>query len=648
MDPYAEELEASLTLPETVHANQSASWDSGGIYPGRSTDPQTHGLEALSAAATTDKYAVQQHQPVPAMVTTAPVSVPLAIHTPFPQAETEHTLGSVPSPNQIRPSMAPPASPSLSIASNNNINFLLNPSTSVSPPIDPNLHSQHGRGSPFRTRTIIPQTRPETDHEVAFLLRHFSESPGQWMDLFDLGSYFASYVPVKAVTNPLLKYAACAYAAKQLGRVKGAKGNVGGVCSRLASMEVWPEADRVDWYFHGAKYYDKAIQLLMEALQHDGQTSPTSMVEGLEQWQATELCNDAGHPVKRRRTFSNNRLSSANSDEVLAATAILSVYEFLDATGQAWDRHLSGVKSLLDIADMMPFERGVSPGGTPLPPLRKPGFSKARRAIFWNFARQDYLSAFINRCKCRLDTDDLLLWTEAGLHLEDMGFVQPSNTSGTGYPEGDDVMVEDMISNAMVWLSSKIVNYLAADDTTARRTEHPSMAQWQRLQTEVDVWYDGLPDTFKPCARVEYPLQSLKTNDELYPFQEIWYSIAMCASAMQHYHMARILLLVNKPPQASSLNGAVSSREIQHQSIDSEIRYHCHEICGISLSRPDASVRINSVQPLFLSGQYLSDDRERMIVLQLLRGIENDLGWATEYRVEQLLEQWGWGHNIVT
>ena len=218
------------------------------------------------------------------------------------------------------------------------------------------------------------------------------------MDLFDLRTYFASYVPVKALTNPLLKYAACAYAAKQLGRVKGAKGVFGGVCSRQASMEVWPGAEKVDWYYHGAKYYEKAIQLLMQALKHDSQGPPLSNPEAFGQWQAAELVEGAECPHKRRRRFSNSRLSSAHSDEVLAATAILSIYEFLDATGPAWNRHLSGVKSLLDIAEvgMLPLEQQLSPGGTPLPPPKKHGFSRARRATFWNFARQDYLAA------CRL------------------------------------------------------------------------------------------------------------------------------------------------------------------------------------------------------------------------------------------------------
>lgn len=219
------------------------------------------------------------------------------------------------------------------------------------------------------------------------------------MDLFDLGTYFASYVPVRAMSNPLLKYAACAYAAKQLGRVKGAKAKMGGVCSRQAVMEIWPNKDD-DFIWYGAKYYEKAIQLLMKELQPDADgPPPMSTPEVFGQWQAAELGEDAHNPRKRRRRISNSRLSrGVHSDEVLAATAILSVYEFLDATGPAWNRHLSGVKSLLDVAEIgiMPLEHHSTDGDSPYQQFKKSRLSKARKAAFWNFARQDYLAA----CEC--------------------------------------------------------------------------------------------------------------------------------------------------------------------------------------------------------------------------------------------------------
>ena len=210
------------------------------------------------------------------------------------------------------------------------------------------------------------------------------------MDLFDMETYFASHVPVKALTNPLLKHAACAYAAKQLGQVKGRKSIVGGACSRQANMELWPDADQVNWLWIGAKHYDKAISLLMEVLQQDRGSTPLKSPTAFSQHQSTGVnCETGSDRTKRRRLSGGNQ----DSDELLAATAILCVYEFLDASRAAWSRHLNGTKSLLDVAEvgMMPLQLPIN--GTSLPSPQRTRSSKARTAIFWNFARQDFLAA---------------------------------------------------------------------------------------------------------------------------------------------------------------------------------------------------------------------------------------------------------------
>jgi hypothetical protein len=216
-----------------------------------------------------------------------------------------------------------------------------------------------------------------------------------------------------------------------------------------------------------------------------------------------------------------------------------------------------------------------------------------------------------------------------------------------------------LISNALIWLLSKVVNFIAAGDgltigpNNSNETSPIGVSQqvllerWNQLQTEFDAWFNGLPDTFRPCARVEpsrFPTHNM--NDDMYPFPEVWYSIPMCGSTMQHYHMARILLLINKPHESTARRSTVTNRLKSYRSIESEIRFHSHEICGISMSRPEGSVRIHSLQPLFVSGQCLTDHRERQTILRLLRGIESDLGWATEYRVKQLLKEWEWEESI--
>ncbi|EAW11944.1 uncharacterized protein ACLA_007030 [Aspergillus clavatus NRRL 1] len=673
-DPYAEDLETSLEESEAaILAAASSQAQHQGLQTPSSTDGDTRGMENLSTLAAVNRFS---HSPLAA--DRGPRSLTSDKHAHFNDLVSSFvTSGS--SANGPQPALAPQPSPPISISSfsnpnsnhnnsNNDIKFILNPSQTLSPPIDPSIHHALEQGASIPSRSMLPRSiaiqKPEvpveTDHEIIFLLRHFSEAPGLWMDLFDLGTYFASHVPIKALTNPLLKYAACAYSAKQLGRVKGAKAPFGGVSAKQAFTETWPSGRNVDWSWYGAKYYEKAIQLLVNELQPDEGPPPLSTPEAFGQWQASELSHNHDNSRKRRR---HNRPSSGvHSDEVLAATAILSIYEFLDATGTAWNRHLSGVKSLLDVAEvgMMPLEQHPSPGdGAPKPP-KKFGLSRARRATFWNFARQDYLAALINETQTRLNTDDLVLWTEAGLQVDSMGFVRTSSLSPAGYPEDGADLREDLVCNALVWILSKIVNFISAGDTLhlphsggisaapLGLSQQALLERWYRLKAELDTWYDRLPASFWPCARIDLskvPHPKAAEDEDASSLSEIWFSIPMCSSAMQHYHMGRVLLLINKPHESTSRRSAVTNRLNSYRSIENEIRFHSREIVGISLARPDGSVRINSLQPLFVSGQCLTEDRERRVVLRLLRGIEVDLGWATEYRVKQLLREWGWDES---
>jgi hypothetical protein len=214
-----------------------------------------------------------------------------------------------------------------------------------------------------------------------------------------------------------------------------------------------------------------------------------------------------------------------------------------------------------------------------------------------------------------------------------------------------------MISNALIWLMSKIINYLASGDSVdhvypQNRTSPAGLIginqmllleRWKELEKELETWHIGLPDTFKPCARLPRVTDgSVPADSPRASFSEIWYSIPMCASTMQSYHMARIILLINKPHESTARRSTLSNRLTSYRSIELEVRHHSQEICGIALARPEGSVRIHQVQPLFVAGQCLVDNRERRIILDLLRSIESDLGWATDYRVQQLLKEWNW------
>jgi hypothetical protein len=269
----------------------------------------------------------------------------------------------------------------------------------ASPPIDPRLNSpydsadrMHRSVSISSSRRSVPRSdggmSPQDDQEIAFLLRYFSEGPGYWMDLFDLGTYFASYIPVKARENPLLKFAAVACAAKALARVQGRKAVVGGNVAHQAWTAQYPDAQPVDWKHKAAVYYDTAVSLLLHALKMDVVSSPDE--SECEQRYPTSAFD--GPVPKRRRTSSNTSIAS-NTDELLAASAILCAYEFLDTSVAEWAKHLNGAKSLLVLSQDHGIPLQLSTPTSTSPSSNFNLTSKARRATFWNIARQDMYAA---------------------------------------------------------------------------------------------------------------------------------------------------------------------------------------------------------------------------------------------------------------
>ncbi|SMR42233.1 unnamed protein product [Zymoseptoria tritici ST99CH_1E4] len=622
-NPYEDELEdgedaSSLTLGTNQanidHAPRRES-DISMLVPTSFPAYAANGLAALSAIATQENQYSYAPPPVPSK----------------PRLHPESDVPSLPYSNRYRPT------------------------------------AELANAARFNTVATIPRhdRRPAIDEpELAFLLRDYAERPGYWMDLFDLDLFFAAKVPVLAVTCPLLLYSCASLSAKSLARVEGRKPVMGGQTgkSRQSKMESWP-GGTVDWVRKGREYYDIAVSLLRQSL------------EGASRPPTSSLPEDAS--PRTLLTVQGAELPTTDSDELVAATAILCVYEFLDASGPEWSRHLDGAKSLFDIAkDRMdaltlppsPVSIGqqlshhlIGQSGPDFNSHRK-RLSQGRRGVFWNFARQDMLSAFINHTSTRLDTADIPMWHRFGLNLTAAGFVCPSNPQHPDYL-AEQAMADDMVSNALIWLVMKLVNYIAAGDNVHESVASPLglgirqkelLDYWETLHEQIRVWHDGLPDGFHPAA-----IHHSDSECE----NERWFSRPMCASTMQWYHFAIIQLLHNKPhlttatPAPGSplaLGSSLASRHASYAAILQHSRQHAKEIVAISMGRSDEGTRIHSVQPLWTAGLVLGNDdvssedgevsaetvKWRRTIVGLLRGIERDMGWAAEYRVKNLLEQW--------
>lgn len=281
------------------------------------------------------------------------------------------------------------------------------------------------------------------------------------------------------------------------------------------------------------------------------------------------------------------------------------------------------MKSLLDEANVNVMPQCVKP-------------SRAQVATFWNFARCDYIAAYISHTSTRLDTEDISLWRSAGLVIDERGIIVPGKAGYSTYIRGENDMREDMTANALVFILSKIMNFLSP--TSSRAQNNPN--RWKTLHREVEAWFESLPESFTECWRLEVDLKSADASRA--NFAEVFYSIPLCSVTMQHYHFAQIILLLHMPRETSA---SVMDQLRSYRAVPEKIAYHSREICAIALGRPPAHVRIHMLQPIFLAGQCLEGLQERKVILELLRNIETDLGWATEYRVQELLKEWGWESN---
>lgn len=264
------------------------------------------------------------------------------------------------------------------------------------------------------------------------------------------------------------------------------------------------------------------------------------------------------------------------------------------------------------------------------------------------------LPTVISETQTRLNSDHVRIWQNFGLAAavdQDPPLLlsfSPFSASDARVPAD---ATEDTESNELLWLLGKIVNFITSGDAISSQdysrpagqrmslgiTQEILLETWHKLEAELDAWFDGLPPTFTPSARTKVPGGNNDSDDGV---GQIWYDVPMCAATMQSYHMARILLLANRPQESTAIRSTVSARLRSYRHIQREVLRHGREICGISLADPTAPVRIHSVQPLFVAGQSFHEPREQELVLELLSGIEEELGWATGYQIRKLTDEW--------
>lgn len=215
--------------------------------------------------------------------------------------------------------------------------------------------------------------------------------------------------------------------------------------------------------------------------------------------------------------------SYTKSGEIIATAVLISTYEMFDSEGSysdgGWERHLRGIFWIQRSQD----NNGESVDGL-------------RRAVWWAWIRQDIWVAF------REGRRTLTIWRPTRRLMD---------------------LTPDELATRIVYIAARCVDFAANE-------KHYDMGvrieQGDKLLQALDDWYRILPSSFQPI----YTLPPSESG----MFSSIWIHPPSFAAAMQMFHFARIVVLINQP----SMGGIAAFRQRQ-RFLDESVE----TICGIAM-----------------------------------------------------------------
>ncbi|KAF2832975.1 hypothetical protein CC86DRAFT_461440 [Ophiobolus disseminans] len=286
------------------------------------------------------------------------------------------------------------------------------------------------------------------------------------------------------------------------------------------------------------------------------------------------------------------------STAVIASCVVLCVLEMSISSAKAWRQHLDGCAHLIEAVGINGFSGGV------------------HQALFWCFARMDVCSGLIASEKTLISVEH---WA-TGIDLD---------TDVNLFRSNDDFNSHACYS---VYLCAQVLDLLAFLPHLAERVGAPLpvvpgpddeyTSRWKKLWSHIESWYAERPAEMLPVFSTTIPSE---------PFPKLLFSNPAAISGNQQYHTAAILMLQYKP---SNMTATPKPRSIF---------WHARQICAISMSNDHHGAWANSIQPLWIAGQWMSHESEQKAILSLLARIEREMGWGTKWRAEDLKEFWGFG-----
>lgn len=242
-------------------------------------------------------------------------------------------------------------------------------------------------------------------------------------------------------------------------------------------------------------------------------TDPTSLIDTATQYYYQTL-----HYLSQNLLYP----SYSRSREIIATALLISTYEMFDSEGEysngAWERHLRG---------LFWIQRSQNNNGECSDSLR--------RATWWGWIRQDIWVAFRERRRV------LTIWRPTR-RLMDLN--------------ADDLCLR------IVYICGRCVDFAASEKKYDLQMR---IDQGGKLMQALEDWHRALPASFEPIHKNTHPEPGTL-------FTPIWINPPSYAAAIQTFHFARIIVLINQPSM-----GGMDEFRVRQRYLDESV----DTICGI-------------------------------------------------------------------
>ncbi|KAH7074254.1 hypothetical protein FB567DRAFT_192498 [Paraphoma chrysanthemicola] len=251
----------------------------------------------------------------------------------------------------------------------------------------------------------------------------------------------------------------------------------------------------------------------------------------------------------------------SKSQEIIATALLISTYEMFDAEGKysngAWERHLRGIFWI---------QRSQNNNGECKDALR--------RAAWWQWIRQDIWVAF------REGRRVLTIWRPTRRLMD----LNP-----------DDLCLR------IVYICGRCVDFAANEKKYDMKTR---IEQGGKLLQALEDWHRALPASF-------HPIYKMAPSDHGSLFAPIWIHPPSYAAAIQTFHFARIIVLINQPSM-----GGMEDFRIRQRLLDDSV----DTICGIAMMQQgqDLPSAFANYQALYAAGLCVQNPVKQTAILHLL------------------------------